>query len=137
MKITKLLILALSILTFSFTYAQKKGNKRSGGNKNYVQKNCRYTMNEYDFAAARQTIANASFSDTKLSTAQMISETNCLSSEQIASILGTFSFETDRLEFAKSAYRKCIDKGNYFKVVNALQFSSSKDELNEYIWSAK
>ena len=44
-----------------------------------------------------------------------------------------FSFENNRLEIAKLAFRKTVDKQNYFMLNEALTFSSSKDELARFI----
>ncbi|MBK9515283.1 MAG: DUF4476 domain-containing protein, partial [Flavobacteriales bacterium] len=45
----------------------------------------------------------------------------------------TFSFEDSKLDFAKYAYDRTYDIGNYFKVNDAFTFESSMDELNEFI----
>ncbi|MCX7728498.1 MAG: DUF4476 domain-containing protein [Bacteroidia bacterium] len=44
-----------------------------------------------------------------------------------------FSFEETRLEFAKYAYSKVIDKENYYQVNDAFQFENSIEELNNSI----
>ena len=48
-----------------------------------------------------------------------------------------FTFEDNRLQFAKFAYERTYDVGNYYKVNNAFTFENSMDELNEYIDSRK
>jgi len=47
--------------------------------------------------------------------------------------MGVFSFESTRLDFARMAYHRVIDPQNYFIVNNAFRFSSSIDELYQYI----
>ena len=44
-----------------------------------------------------------------------------------------FVFESNKLEVAKSAYRKTVDKQNYYQLNDALTFSSSKEELARFI----
>ena len=44
-----------------------------------------------------------------------------------------FSFEDGKLEFAKQAYANCLNKDEYYLVNQAFIFSSSKNELNEFI----
>jgi len=44
-----------------------------------------------------------------------------------------FTFEDTKLQFAKFAYGRTFDIGNYFVVNNAFDFSSSVDELNAFI----
>lgn len=98
---------------------------------------CRYAMPAADFEQAKATVKDNSFDDTKLSTAQEIITSNCISAVQILEITKLFAFEQTKLEFAKFAYLNCIDKNNYFKVSNALKFEHSKKELNEYIRTVK
>ncbi|HMN33165.1 MAG TPA: DUF4476 domain-containing protein [Chitinophagaceae bacterium] len=103
---------------------------------NHVQyKSCdrAYPMNGNDFEVARSTVRNEGFDETRLDIAKQIASSNCLSSNQIVSIMQTFGFEATKLEFAKYAYDHCTDPNNYFKVNNAFSFSSSKQELNNYI----
>ncbi len=94
---------------------------------------CRYPMDFGSFKSAKETVEKASFEDTKLSTAKSILGSNCVSAEQVMQICKLFSFEASKLEFAKFAYSKTTDKGNYFKVNNIFDFDASKTELNNYI----
>jgi len=87
-----------------------------------------------DFEAAKTQIIKANFDDTKLIIAKQIASNNCLTAAQIRDIMKLFSFESTRLEFAKFAYSHCYDKGNYFMVNDAFSFSSSIEELNEFIY---
>lgn len=91
-------------------------------------------MDSRDFDAARQTIRNTSFDETKLSTAKGIVSTNFLTSDQVLDLCQLFSFEQTKLEFAKFAYARTVDPGNYFKVNSAFNFSSTTDELNKYLY---
>ncbi|GAA4464286.1 hypothetical protein GCM10023093_14290 [Nemorincola caseinilytica] len=94
---------------------------------------CGYAMDGGSFRSAKETINKASFEDTKLSTAKSILSSNCMTSDQIMQVCNTFSFEASKLEFAKYAYDRCTDKGNYFKVGNVFSFDASRTELNEHI----
>jgi hypothetical protein len=44
-----------------------------------------------------------------------------------------FTFENNRLDFAKFAYAYTFDTGNYYLVNDAFTFETSIDELNAYI----
>ena len=90
-------------------------------------------MNASDFAAAKKTINESSFDDTKLKTAQSIASSNCLSCDQVVQICSLFSFEENKFAFAKYAYKYSTDPRNYFKVNNVFSFSASKEELSEFI----
>lgn len=96
---------------------------------------CSTAMSSANFNSAKSNIASKGFDDTKLSTAKSIVKTNCMSAAQIKTICEEFGFDESRLEFAKYAYDYCTDKNNYFVVNEAFSFSSSTDELNEYIES--
>jgi hypothetical protein len=95
--------------------------------------NCRYAMDGNSFRSAKETVAKASFEDTKLSTAKTILSSNCMNTDQVIQICKLFSFEASKLEFAKYAHSRTTDPGNYFKVGNIFSFDASRTELNEYI----
>lgn len=86
-----------------------------------------------DFSSALGTIRGQSFEETKLKTAKQIAGSNCLTTNQITQVCQLFSFEGSKLDFAKFAYNNCTDPKSYFKVNNVFSFSSSSDELNEYL----
>lgn len=94
---------------------------------------CGYPMDMNSFGDAKKTIGNASFEDTKLSTAKSILSANCVTTDQVIAICKMFSYEASKLDFAKFAYSKTTDRGNYFKVANVFSFDASKTELNEFI----
>ena len=92
-------------------------------------------MSSSDFNSALATIKNQNFEETKLKTAKQVAGGNCLSPQQIADICRTFNFEDSKLDFAKTAYDRCTEPSNYFKINNVFEFSSSVDELTEYVSS--
>jgi hypothetical protein len=92
-----------------------------------------YPMAPGDYQSAKSTIEQASFEESKLSTAKEIAAANCLYAGQVAEICRLFGFENTKLDFAKYAYRRCIDPQNYFKVNNVFDFDASKTELSNYI----
>ena len=59
----------------------------------------------------------------------------CFSAAQVKAMMGLFSFEESKLDFAKFAYDRTHDIGNYYKVNDAFSFESSIEELNEHIQS--
>jgi hypothetical protein len=96
---------------------------------------CSTEMSSSDFAEAKKSIESKGFEDTKLSTAKQIVKNNCLNTNQIKEIAETFGFEKTKLDFVKLAYDKAVDKNNYFKLGDIFGFSSSVDELNEFLES--
>lgn len=92
-------------------------------------------MTPGNFNAALATIKKQSFEDTRLKTAKQVISANCLNVDQIIQIANTFSFEDNKLEFAKYAYDYCIEPRNYFKLNGIFTFSSNVDELSDYVQS--
>lgn len=99
------------------------------------QEGCIYAspMGASNFSSALNTIKNGSFDETMLKTAEQVASGNCLSADQISEVCNAFGFEKTKLDFAKFAYKHCTEPNNYFKVNNVFGFSSSVDELNNYI----
>ena len=82
----------------------------------------------------KTTISNESTSSTKVTlTKQIISSKKCFRAEQIKELVMLMSFESGKLEIAKFAYDFCTDTENYYVVNDAFSFSSSKQELINYI----
>ena len=102
-------------------------------NSNSSSCDATYAMSNSSFSSAKQTITKQSFEDTKLTTVKQILKSNCLSSAQIKEVMLLFNFEANRLEVAKIAHNRCVDKNNYFLLNDAFQFESSVEELNESI----
>jgi hypothetical protein len=96
---------------------------------------CSRPMDASSFGSAKGSISSKGFDETKLSTAKQAVKANCMSVAQIKEVMGLFGFEESKLDFAKYAYEFCTDKNNYFMVGDAFSFSSSTDELNEFIES--
>ena len=128
--------------THTTTTTHQTTTTHSGGHQQQQQQqqqpqytgNCKgWPMAAADFSAAKKTINESSFDDTRLSTAKTIASSNCLTCDQITQICNLFSFEDNKLAFAKFAYKYTTDPKNYFKVNNVFSFSSSKEELNEFI----
>jgi len=109
----------------------------NGYNNNYSSGYCSYPMDDYTFGLAFKTITDEDFDNNKLTIAKQIASDNCLLAEQVKIIMGQFSFETNRLEFAKYAYLHCYDRNRYFIVNDSFEFSSSITKLNDYISTIK
>lgn len=90
-------------------------------------------MDEADFRSRLATVKKESFDDKKLSKAKFVFSAEYFSSAQAAEVVKLFSFENKKVDFAKFAYKKTIDKTNYYKVVDALTFDSYKKDLQDWI----
>ena len=69
----------------------------------------------------------------KLTLVQSVLQNNEYNTDQVRTVLGWFSFESTKLEFAKWAYDRTIDRENYWKLEDVFSFSSSKTELSQHI----
>lgn len=98
---------------------------------------CSFPMSSADFANAKASVSKQSFEDGKLKIAKQIMNTNCMSVAQVKEIMALFSFEETKLEWAKFAYGKTTDPQNYYQLNDGFTYSSSVDELNEYIETQK
>lgn len=94
---------------------------------------CDWPMSAPDFQNAMKTIDHADFESDKLTIAKQVLNMNCLTVEQVKQIGMMFDFEDSKLEFAKFAYGRTYDIGNYFILNDMFEFSSSIDDLNNYI----
>jgi hypothetical protein len=94
---------------------------------------CTYPMNSGTFGNAKKQVEGQSFEENKLQVAKQVLKANCISTAQIKEMLGQFSFEKTKVDYAKFAYDRCTDQGDYFNLNDAFSFSSSVTELNEYI----
>ena len=94
---------------------------------------CNWPMDDSQFADALRSVSSQSFDDDKATVAKQITGSNCLTSEQVKRMMMELDFEDTKLEYAKFAYDKTYDIGNYYKLNDAFDFSSSVDELNEHI----
>lgn len=90
-------------------------------------------MNDQDFQGFVQQLKIESFDSSRLKSAKQFVKNNLISAAQIKQITDVFSFDSSRLEWAKYAYDYCWNQGNYYLLRPAFNFSSSYDELQDYI----
>ncbi len=94
---------------------------------------CPMPMSDGEFNEAKASIESKGFEESKMTLARQIGDSHCFSAAQVKGIMGLFGFEETKLEFAKYAYTRTHDIGNYYKVNDGFNFESSIDELNRYI----
>jgi len=90
-------------------------------------------MDDNTFYQFKQVIQNESFDNARLTLAKQTISKNCFSSVQVKEIVQLFSFDNSKLEVAKYSYKNTVDKNNYFIINDAFAFSSSKEDLAQYI----
>jgi hypothetical protein len=87
------------------------------------------------FTKAKDNISSNSFEDSKMTVAKQVTKANCMTAAQIAEVMGLFSFEDSKLQYAKYAYDYCFNQGDYYEVNTAFTFESSIADLNKYLES--
>jgi hypothetical protein len=92
-------------------------------------------MTSSTFDALTSQLKKQSFEDNKLQIIRQVLASNCISTAQVKQLVGEFKFEENKLKVAKICYKKTTDKGNYFTLNDSFLFSSSADELNEFLQS--
>lgn len=125
----------VGMVTETTTTTSHAGHNHDHGGVRDRGCNNRYAMAPADFSSALATVKKQNFDDTRLKTAKQIVSANCLKPEQIVQIANVFGFEESKLDFAKFAYDYCTERQNYFKINNIFSFSTSVDDLTEYIQS--
>jgi hypothetical protein len=90
-------------------------------------------MSDYDFSMAKESLRKEWHENTRMTAAKQIVDKNYFSSQQVKDLLLLFTFENNRLELAKYAYGRTVDKQNYHVVNDAFTFNSNKEKLSGYI----
>jgi hypothetical protein len=110
-------------------------NNNNSWNRNQINNIYQQYMSSTDFDRLKQIVESQYMDDTRKNVAMQAVRGNNLSASQVAELMQIFSFESNRLEFAKFAYNYSNDKSNFYLVNSAFRFSSSVDDLNNYIIS--
>lgn len=90
-------------------------------------------MNDTDFEEILVLIKHESFESTRMTIAKQVVDANMFNVHQIIKICKLFSFDSNRLEFAKYAYKSCIEKDKYYLVYDVFSYTSFKEKLDKYI----
>jgi len=87
------------------------------------------------FSNLTDQIKKQGFEDNKLQIINQVLANNCVSAAQVKGLMKEFSFEENKVKVAKICYSKTTDKENYFTINDAFSFSSSVDEMSEFLKS--
>ena len=94
-------------------------------------------INYGDFVGIKQIMAGRKLDQDRLVIAKKAVDDNTLSSIQIKQMALLFTSETAKLDFAKYAYGKTVDKNNYMLVCNTFPFGDNKSDLINYMRNYK
>lgn len=78
-------------------------------------------------------IQKETFEDTKLTIAKQATSAEWLTVDQLSEIAMLFTYEDTKLQYLKFAYDFCYDPNKYYKLNKVFTYSSSIDELNEFV----
>lgn len=109
-----------------------RNDRNNGGYGSYGR-----AVSYESFQSMKQSLRRENFENTRLTLARQMMERNYFETAQVREMLQLFSFESNRLELAKYAYRNTVDKNNYYSVNDVFSFSSSREELSRYINSVR
>ncbi len=94
---------------------------------------CQPCMSAEAFASSLNAIRGTASGISRLELAKALTTSNCLSATQIREVCRVLTTDTDRLDFAKHAYRRCCDPQNYLVVSDAFASTISREELARFI----
>jgi Domain of unknown function (DUF4476) len=118
-------------------------NNNSNRNNTYpngqvgINTGYRGLMTYKEFEVLKEKIKQNTFEKGKLEAAKNLTRENVLTSNQIAEITRMFSFDTNRLDYAKFAYDFVYDRENYYAIGDAMSFEGNKKELIRFIENHK
>ncbi len=130
-----------------YVYQKYKYRKPSGsieiidwehhnGNREHDEEHYK-VMNDKEFEELRNVVAGSPFDETKTELMKFGIDGSYFTTDQVDSMIKMLTFETYKVEIAKYAYKKTVDKRNYLRVFGNFRYSSSITELKDYIESYK
>ncbi len=113
-------------------------DKNSGNNNGRWEDNRNYNsyargLSDREFDQVINAMQKEWFETNRMKSASHIISTNFFTADQVKEMISIFTSEDNKLEIAKQAYSKTLDKENYRCVSDALSFSNSKNELARFI----
>jgi hypothetical protein len=104
--------------------------------ENYFKDNAPITTGIYsnaisnsEFSRVLWAIGKETSEANRMKSAEQIINTNYLTVDQVKQLMQLFCTEDNKLEIAKLAYDKTVDRGNYFALNSVFKFDNSRDEL--------
>jgi len=94
-------------------------------------------MSDQSFAALKATLTNERFDNSRVTIAKQVIDQNYFTADQVKQLLQMYSFDNYKLDLAKYAYKNTVNKQDYFILYEVFSFSSSKDDLANFIRTFK
>ena len=90
-------------------------------------------ISDQEFRQVRESLRREWFENTRVTTARQIVDRNYFNSRQVKEIVQLFSSENNKLDLAKYAYGKTVDKQVYYIINDVFAMNNSREELARYI----
>lgn len=90
-------------------------------------------MNAQSFAAFRDVVVKERFDNSRVTIARQVIDQNFFTADQVKQLLQIFTTDSYKLDLAKYAYKNTVNKQDYFMLYEVFTFSSSKEDLANYI----
>lgn len=84
-----------------------------------------------EVGSLQQSLSQRPFDDDRLSIARQALSQSSVRADELTALLRTLSFDKSRIELAKFGYAHVADQQNFYRVYDALQFSSSIREVQQ------
>lgn len=90
-------------------------------------------MNAEDFQIALGRVKSENFESNRLTAAKRIVNSSYFTVGQIEQLCRLLEFDSNRLEFVKYAYPRCVEPAKYFMLRDLFTFDSHKQELDKFL----
>jgi Domain of unknown function (DUF4476) len=94
---------------------------------------CAWPMDDATFNSMKASVNAKSFADEKEAVVRQAVGASCVTAAQSKKIVELFTFDSGKIEMAQFCWDHCYDYDNFFMVNDAFTFSSSMDEVNDYM----
>lgn len=117
---------------YNQSYNQGNYNNAPGYGNNYNNQP-NNVMNNYDVDLLTESMRRKSFDNAKLDIAKQALSNQLILAEDAKKIMQQFTFENNRLDFAKYVYDKVYDQQNFYRIYDAFEFDSSINEMQRWL----
>lgn len=90
-----------------------------------------YPLPSADVQNLAQTLRSRSFDDERLSIVKQALAQGVVRADELAELIGTLAFDRSRIELAKYGYGHLSDPQNFYRVYDALRYTSSIREVQQ------
>ena len=90
-------------------------------------------MDNRAFSMALESLSRELFESTRFEMAMQLIDRNVFTVDQAKQLVHSFSFEQNKLELAKCAYGKTVDRQYYARMYDELDFADSRRELVQHM----